>query len=292
MGEIRQMVSENKSEFKAVVGKGVRDEDSKNSKEAVDSAEKRAKETGGLNDKLEDERKPEYTKEGDPNKTTLDYTTANTGDDYKKRIEAQAKGYTSTMEMNNGIEKQGDYSGNEQILNAFEKTGEEERKNDTEFKKSGLQASKWPDSFFKEDTLYENKEIMDMRGMIENLRNIARSEECHLNEGVKLDKAVCKRTSFNDWEHAASRIPEQFMVEGKQFVMEDMDKNSYTAEWKNGRAVLISESHENDWRKSMAKAKELSEYTIGKDDTKQRHLNEDTFGEYKDTLDRMRTILK
>lgn len=293
IGEIRQIVSENeKSEFKAVVGKDVRGDDKKNSEEAVEKAEKNAKDYGGLNDKLEDERRPEYTKEGDPNKTTLDYNPESAGEDYKKRVEAQAKGYASTMEMENGIEKQGDYSGNERILKAFKDSNDSYIKNDTEFKKSGLQARMWPDSYFDEDTLYENKEIKGMRDMIEKLRDVARAEQCHLNETESHDKAVCKKTRFVSWEHAASRIPEAFKKDGKQFVMEDMDRNTYTAEWRNGVPVLISESHESDWEKSMEKAKQLYDYKIGQGNEKHRNLNEDTFGEYKQILDRMRTVIK
>ena len=122
---LKNLISEGSSEFKAKMGTNVESEDKKNNGKAYSDAKKRAKDyDGGL---AKEEKKVKYEKT-DGNKTTLDAWPENAPESYKKRVHAQVKGYTSEQEMNNGIEKQDDYSNNEEIYQAIKKSGQEIRR--------------------------------------------------------------------------------------------------------------------------------------------------------------------
>ena len=145
---LKNLISEGSSEFKANMGPNVESEDKKNNGKAYSDAKKRAKDfDGGLSKELGDD-KPKYEKT-DGNKTLLDYTPENASDEYKKRVHAQMKGYTSEAEMNNGIEKSGDFSDNDNIYKGIKKSGEEMHKNEEDFKASGLQAKETQNATLK-----------------------------------------------------------------------------------------------------------------------------------------------
>ena len=101
LNELKTLISESASEFKAKLGDGVESDDKKNNKAAYSDAKKKVKDLNGV----------EVTEKIDDNKTTLDYTfDSDPGRAYKDRVKAQAEGYTSTLEKKNGIEKAGDFN--------------------------------------------------------------------------------------------------------------------------------------------------------------------------------------
>ena len=104
VGDIRALVKESSNEFKAKLGDGVESGNKTNNGKAYKDAKKRAKDyDGGLADEVL-EKKPKFEKVDD-NKTMLDLNPAGATKEYKDRVKAQVKGYTSVAEMNNGIEK-------------------------------------------------------------------------------------------------------------------------------------------------------------------------------------------
>ena len=134
---LKEIIAESSNEFKAVLGPNVEKDNKSNNGKAYSDAKKRAKDyDGGLTDNVE---KKEFEKI-DGNKTTLDYTFDNVDDNYKKRVHAQVKGYSSVQEMENDIEKQDDFSNNDNIYKGIKKSGQEMHKNEEDFKSSGLQA--------------------------------------------------------------------------------------------------------------------------------------------------------
>ena len=258
---LKRIISESSNEFKAVMGLNVEKENGSNNDKAYKDAKKRAKDyDGGLNKEVGEE-KAKYKKE-DFNKTTLDYTPENVSDSYKKRVRAQAKGYTSDQEMNNGIEKSGDFSDNENIYKEFKRSGEEYQGNEKKFKKSGLQAREWPDETFDKNNMYESVDGYNMRKMIDVIAGKEKSYSS-VNESQndnKVKTVYFKKTAFLTEEHMLSRIPDEFKKEGERFKMKDKTDNEYLVEWKNGKGRIVGHSNKNGLDESINRMKSLFNY--------------------------------
>ena len=256
---LKQLISESSNEFKAKIGPNVESEDKKNNGKAYSDAKKRAKDyDGGLSKEIGEE-KPNYEKV-DGNKTTLDYNLENASDDYKKRVHAQVKGYTSVAEMENGIEKVGDFSDNEKIYQGIKDTGKKMHDNEESFKKTGLQAREMPEKVFKKGEMYESKEGVDMRNIINNLKNITESTKPTLKENTKIKTIFFKKTHFLNEEHMVSRIPDEFMKNGEQFKMKDKEGTEYIVEWNNGTAHVLSYENKTKINETIEKFHNISKY--------------------------------
>lgn len=260
VGDFKKLIKESSNEFKAVLGPNVESEDKKNNGKAYKEAKKRAQDYDGGLSKEVGEEKNEYIK-SDANRTTLDYEPENVTDDYKKRVHAQVKGYSSVAEMENGLEKTGDFSDNENIYKSIKKTGQEIHKNIEDFKKSGLQASQMPEKTFKKGEMYESKEGVDMRNMLNALKSKSYIPKCTLNENKKLKTVFFKKTTFLTEGHMISRIPDEFKNEGEQFKMKDKNGNEYIVEWNNGKANVISHLNKMKIEESFKKFHEISNYS-------------------------------
>lgn len=236
---LKKLISESSNEFKAKLGSNVENEDKKNNGKAYSDAKKRAKNyDGGLSKELGEE-KVDYEK-NDGNKTTLDYNPENANEDYKQRVHAQVKGYTSVAEMENGIEKAADFSDNENIYQGIKKTGKKMHDNEVSFKRTGLQAREMPEKVFVKGEMYESKEGVDMRNVINNLKNISELSKPMLKENTKLKTIFFKKTNFLNEEHMISRIPDEFKINGEQFKMKDKNGCEYIVEWNNNHAYILS----------------------------------------------------
>lgn len=165
VGELRALIKESSNEFKAKLGDGVESAEKSINGKAYDETKKRIKPyTDGLSGKTGGE-KPKYVKQ-DYNGTTLDHQPENADDNYRKRVKAQVKGYSSEAEMNNGIEKSGDFSDNENIYNGIKDSGEKMHKEKEDDCKKGLVGRTRPEGYFKKEQMYESvsntKEMYDV----------------------------------------------------------------------------------------------------------------------------------
>lgn len=256
---LKKLISESSNEFKAKIGPNVESEDKKNNGKAYSDAKKRAKDyDGGLSKEIGEE-KPDYEKV-DGNKTTLDYNPENASDDYKKRVHAQAKGYTSVAEMENGIEKIGDFSDNEKIYQGIKDCGKKMHDNEKSFKQTGLQAKEMPEKVFKRGEMYESKEGVDMRNIINNLRNITDNNKPTLKENNTLKTVVFKKTNFLNEEHMITRIPDEFKQNGSQFKMKDKNGCEYIVEWSNNKANVLSYENKNKVNETIEKFHKLTNF--------------------------------
>ena len=105
VGDLRQMVRESANEFKAKIGSNVESENKRNNEKSYKESEKRAKDYDGG---LKDLKIGELSDKTDNNQTTLDYNPSIEPDkEYKKKVDAQAKGYTSELEEKNDNERGG-----------------------------------------------------------------------------------------------------------------------------------------------------------------------------------------
>lgn len=260
VSDLNKIIMESSNEFKAVLGPNVEKDNKSNNGKAYKDAKKRAHDYDGGLSKEVGEEKAKYEK-NDANLTTLDYQPENVTDDYKKRVHAQVKGYTSVAEMENGIEKTGDFSDNDNIYKGIKKSGQEIHQNVEDFKKSGLQASKMPEKTFKKEEMYESKDGFDMRNTINSLKAKTYMPKCALKEDAKLKTVFFKKTAFLTEGHMISRIPDEFKKEGEQFKMKDKNGSEYIVEWSKGQANVISHTDKAKIEESFRKFHELSNYS-------------------------------
>lgn len=289
VSDLKRIISESSNEFKPVLGPNVEKENNSNNDKAYKDAKKRAKDfDGGLNKEVGEE-KPKYEKT-DFNRTTLDYTPENADDKYRKRVHAQVKGYSSEEEMNNGIDKAGDFDDNENIYQGIKKSGEEYQDNDKKFKKSGLQAREWPDETFEKEKMYESLDGYNMRKMIDAISNKEKKySSVNENQDNKNVKTVFfKKTTFLTEEHMLSRIPDEFKKEGERFKMKDKTENEYLIEWKNNKGRIVEHSNKSGFNESLNRMKSLFEYKSSdtKTDRALRENESETF--FNNTLNNAR----
>lgn len=254
---LKEIIAESSNEFKAVLGPNVEKDNKSNNGKAYSDAKKRAKDyDGGLTDNIE---KKEFEKI-DGNKTTLDYTFDNVDDNYKKRVHAQVKGYSSVQEMENDIEKQDDYSNNDNIYKGIKKSGQEMHKNEEDFKSSGLQASEMPKDTFKKEEMYESRDGFDMRNLINTLKENSVKNTRTFVEKPSVKTIYFKKTSFLNEGHMISRIPDEFKNEGTQFKMKDKYGSEYLIEWSNNKANILNCNHKQKIDETFNAYNHLTKY--------------------------------
>lgn len=262
--ELKQLLSESASDFKAKVGDGVNNSNKKENTSTYNKTKQKVKEFDGGGDEMKPVRK-EYDKE-DGNKTTLDYAMeADCGKNFRDKVKAQAEGYTSTLEKKNGIEKIGDFS--DKTYKQFKKAGDEMAKNKVEAKKAGLTARELPDSAFEKASLYK--------------------------ESKKIAVLNFKKTTFINESQMISRIPDDYKVDGNRFKVKDCGENEFIVEWKDGEANILSYENKKKLNESLDKFQKLMSYNSKdqfKKSTVQGRLNESN--EFGKILDKMRTITK
>lgn len=285
VSDLKKLVTESSNEFKAVLGPGVESENKKNNGKAYDDAKKRAKDYDGGLEKEVGEEKPKYEKL-DANKTTIDYKVDNASKEYKDRVKAQVMGYTSTQEMNNGIEKAGDYSDGENIYNGIKDSGKKIHDAEREYKFTKVQTREKPKDYERNE-MYESKDGFDMRNMIDAFRaNVAPTV---IKEHVKT--VYFKKTTFLSEDHMLSRIPDEFKKEGEQFKMKDKTGNTYLMEWKNNKGTIIGHTNKNGMVESLDRMKSIYNYqTEDTNTTKSYRINEGE-SSLADTLAKMRKII-
>lgn len=285
---LKRLIAESSSEFRPVLGQNVEKDNKSINDKAYSNAKKRAKDyDGGLENT--GGKMAKYEK-NDANMTTLDYTPENANDSYRKRVKAQAKGYTSEAEMNNGIEKAADFSDNENIYNGIKDSGKEIHNNEEDMKKSGLQAREWPEEIFKKEEMYESKDGFDMRQMINRISSFENGKS-QINEHKNIKTVFFKKTEFLTEGHMLSRIPDEFKNEGNKFKMKDKTGNEYLVEWRDNKGVILEHNNKQGFNESINRMKDL--YSYSSTDTKtslESRLNEES--NFNSTLNSARKIIQ
>lgn len=250
INELKQLISESASEFKAKIGDGVTTANKKENSQAYSNAKKKVKDFDGGGS--EDKKSQKLNDKIDGNKTTLDVALDGEIDDKKKtEIKAQAEGYTSTLEKNNKIEKSAEFS--DKIYKQFAKAGEEMAKNKVDAKKAGLTARELPKSAFEKESLYK--------------------------ESKKISVLNFKTTTFLNESQMISRIPDEYKVEGKRFKVKDAGANEFIVEWSEGEANILSYENKIKLNESIEKFNKLSSYKSNsqfKKTTAQSRINENS----------------
>jgi hypothetical protein len=263
VGKIRKLIAESSNEFKPVIGKNVESDNKKNNGKAnKDSMDKVKKYDNGLKDEKNWARGDAEYEKTDGNHTTLGHNPENASKEYKKRVKANALGYSSEQEMNNDYEKAADYSDNEKFFNTITKNEKEMDDNVKKFKKTGLQAREMDDKTFDKETLYESKDGFDMRQMMSKMsERISEMEQNTQTSEKPLKTIYYKKTEFITEQHMLSKIPDEFKVNGTKVKMKDKTGNEYIVEWQNNTGNIINHTNKSGFGESINKIKHLVEYT-------------------------------
>lgn len=268
VGDLKRIIAESSSEFKAKLGPNVEADNKKNNEKSYKDSEKRAKDYDGG---LAKEEKKNLQKKEDYNRTTLDYNPINEPDkETKDRIEAQAEGYTSKLEKDNDIEKVGNFDGNKKIAKQFKDQAEKISDERAELAHTGLQARMMDKDKFKKNTMFESK------------------------PGAK--RLRFKHTKFMNESQVLTRIPEQYKVDGQVIYMCDKADNEYIVECvRSERSGLIetnivSYGNKTAMNEQMNRIQELMDFKTNTND-RYNQINENKeFGKILDTTRNKTTI--
>ncbi len=213
-GELRRIIRESsQNEFKPKLGPNVERDDKKNAQDAYKNAEKRAKDyDGGL--KTPEKNKLEPREDGNKTMLGLDYD-AEPGDKFKKRVKAQAMGYSSDIEKENDIEKVGDFS--DDFYENEKKTVEQMSDDKENIRTAGLVSSELKDKdkdYGKVNTVFNENRIK---------------------------RLTYQHTKFINESQIFTKIPEEFKTDGNKFIVRDATETEYLVEWCVDKKNNISE---------------------------------------------------
>jgi hypothetical protein len=214
--DIRRLIAESSNEFKARMGNNVETENKRNNEKSYKETEKHVKDFNG---KITQKERAEAVKP-DSNKTTLDYNPIVEPDEtYKKRVQAQAKGYASELEEKNKIEKGGaEFDKEGKIKKAYNQSRDKAEANKKIVQKSGLTAREMPDKAFDKNHLDENQK-------------------------PKTKRLFFKHSRFINEAQVLTRVPEEYKVDGQRIIMTDVANNEYIVECvKSPKSGLIETS--------------------------------------------------
>ena len=261
VGDLKRLIAESsKNEFKPVLGPSVESDNKTNNDKAYKDAEKRAKDyDGGLDEK---DTKKELPKKEDFNRTTLEYNPRTEPDKaWKEKVEAQAKGYTSKAEEENGIEKAAQFDDKGKQFKQIKDANDEVQKERNALGTSGLVSSE-----------------MDKRGM-------TREKPTMTESTIKPKRLLFKHRRFMNESQMLQLIPEEYKKNGQTIYMQDAHNNEYIVECVESKLTgtietqIKSFSNKEKVNEQMNRIQQLFDYntksTSGRN-VKGTQLNEDT----------------
>ena len=216
VGDLKRIIAEQTSEFKPVLGPNVISDNKKNNDKSYKDAEKAAKDYDGG---LQPEKKGELPEKTDGNRTTLDYNPRTEPDkSFKDKVDAQAKGYTSKLEMDNDIEKVGEFDKDGKIKKQFTDASDKINKVKKDLADSGIQGHNLKDENKEKNTMYEQAK-------------------------PKAKRLEFKHTKFLNEAHMLNRIPEEYKKDGQKIYMKDSVGNEYIVECTKSEATGFIETN-------------------------------------------------
>ena len=256
VSELKKIIAESANEFKPMMGKGVeKDNKTNNEKAYKETAKKTEKYDGGVK---KSNTKHEYPNNDNKGMQDVEYTNMN--DTFKNRVKSQLKGYASAEAEK--LHKNDDFGNAD--FNEITNMKEKNRAMDAgkqKAKQMGLTSREIDKKEFEKQT----------KSVFENKTSVLKF----------------KNTVFMTEQHMMQRIPDDFKVEGKKFIMKDKNCNEYLVEWAEEPKVLCT-SKVNE---QTNRIKELFEYKSNvKHTTTQSRLTEET--KFNNMLDKARSLMK
>ena len=258
--DIKRLIAESsKNEFKPVLGASVESDNKSNNGKAYKDAEKKVKDFDGGLGKEETKKLPQKE---DFNRTTIDYNPRTEPDkDWKEKVKAQAKGYTSKAEEENGIEKAAQFDDDGKIYNQFKDANDEIQKERNALATSGLVSRE-----------------MDKKGA-SNLKPT-------MTESVALKpkRLLFKHRRFLNESQMLQLIPEEYKKNGQKIYMQDAHNNEYIVECVESKLTGTIETqvksfvNKQQMNEQMNRIQELFDYdrrSTGGRNARGSQLNED-----------------
>lgn len=272
VGELKRLIAEERQEFDAKIGANVMSGNKRNNEKSYKDAEKAAKDYDGG---LRDEKKGKLPEKSDGNRTTLDYNPrTEPSKDFKDKVDAQAKGYTSKLEMENGIEKVGEFDNDGKLKDFFTNDADKTNALKKKLADSGIQGHNMKDENKEKNTMYENA-------------------------APKAKRLRFKNTKFLNEAQMLARIPEEYKVDGQRIYMKDAADNEYLVECAKSELTgiietnVISYSNERVLNEQLDRMNKLFDYDGDKSyapaSVKQRI--EENSG-FKEIMDLSRSLIK
>lgn len=256
VSELKKIVKESANEFKPVYGKNVE----KDNKEINDKAYKdMEKETKAYDGGARNEKKNiNYPFSDNRGMEDLQYNNMN--DTFKDKVKSQLKGYVSSdAEKKHKDDPYGNAEFND-IKGIEDKTKELQKGKDVA-KQIGLTSRE-----------INKKDFEDLqKSVFEN----------------KMFTIKFKNTTFITENHMLSRVPDNFKVEGKKFIMKDKMNNEYLVEWHEEPIV----TNKTKIIEQKNRIQELFNYKRGESNTtNESRLTEDK--KFSDILGKARKLMK
>lgn len=237
----RKGLVEEKSDFKPVVfgdkeSKRINDDAYKAMKSEV------SKHDGGLSDYKHRYGDAEESFGYNDNRGMHDLRYDNSNNEFKKKVESQAKGYFSAQgEKLHKNDKFGNakFDDDEETVKPMAKHAKRIKQGHDTASEIGLTGRELP----KKD--------------IEKLDNTA------LGETRKIKMVSFNRTQFVNENHVISRIPDNYKVEGNRFIMKDMKNNQYLVEWHDNGPDVTKKVNMQVVNEETERARQLWGYSPG-----------------------------
>jgi hypothetical protein len=268
VGDLRKIIKERvetKQEFEPVFGKNV----PKDNKKINDDAYKEIKkEAGAYDGGLGAERKKgeSVTPANNRGMSDLDYDSISKP--FKDKVNSQLKGYPSTdnEKLHKNEEFGNAYYDSNDLSKDIAKHAKDAKKEKDKSKTDGLVGSKYKDETEKNsNSMFESK---------------------------KISKLQFKHTQFISEGHMLSKVPDEFKVEGKKFIMKDTADNEYLVEWA-AKPNVTKRINKTQINEEMKRIKALYGYK-SKDyftsTNSQSRVNENK--EFSDMINKARKLMK
>ena len=258
-----------KNEFEPVFGKNVPSDNKKINTQAYNDIKKETGAyDGGLGSYSHNKKGEALTPANNRGMADLDYDSISKP--FKDKVKAQLKGYPSVE--NEKLHEKDDAFGNayydsNNLSKDIANHAKEAKKEKDKSKTDGLVSSKYKNETEKNsDTMFESK---------------------------KISKIQFKHTQFLSEGHMLSKVPDEFKVEGKRFIMKDTADNEYLVEWTAKQPNVTKRINKTQVNEEMNRIKSLYGYK-SKDyfttTNSQSRINENK--EFSDMIKKARQLMK
>lgn len=260
VGEMRHIIQESAKEFKPVMGSNVeKDNKTINDKAYQDSKARTAKYDGGA----KNEKKNILYPQSD-NKGMQDLKYTNMSKEFSDKVKSQIKGYTSA---DNEKKHKDEPLGNAKI-------------NDIKGMDDRAKAFKKGKDVASEIGLTSRE--LDKKDIEELTKTI-------YNESKKVSRLNFKNTIFISENHMMTKIPDDYKVEGKKFIMKDKENKEYIVEWHTEKSPIVI--NRTKVINEHNRIQQLFHYKSGESKTTaQSRLNEDV--QVNEMLNRVKQLMK
>lgn len=269
VGDLRRIIKERvetKNEFEPVFGKHVPEDNKKINDEAYKDIEKETKDYDGGLGSDRHKKGESVTPANNRGMSDLDYDSISKP--FKEKVKSQIKGYTSAE--NEKLHKDEPFGNAYYDSNNLSKDianhAKEAKKEKDKSKTDGLVSSKYKkETEENSDTMFESK----------------------------ISKIQFKHTQFLSEGHMLSKVPDEFKVEGKRFIMKDTADNEYLVEWTDKKPNVTKKINKTQVNEEMNRIKALYGYK-SKDyftsTNPQSRVNENK--EFSDMINKARQLMK